>query len=97
MKASKFKSKTTWVEKMNKPLYPVVKEAPKEWVERFGGHRMLIPTPRAIEEIVRDIPKGKLLTVSDLRNKLAKKYNADFSCPLTTGIFLRILSEFCEE
>ncbi|HEY8204119.1 MAG TPA: MGMT family protein [Pyrinomonadaceae bacterium] len=58
---------------------------------------MLIPTPKLIDELVRKIPKGKLATVSELRRKLATDFEADVTCPLTTGIFLRIVAEAAEE
>lgn len=93
----KLRTRLSWETKMNKPLEPEIKEAPQEWVDRYHGEKMLIPTPRAIEKIVKTIPKGKLMTSSQLRALLAEEYHADFSCPLTTGIFLRILSEYTEE
>jgi hypothetical protein len=32
-----------------------------------------------------------------IRDHLARKFQADFTCPLTTGIFLRIVAETAEE
>ena len=29
-----------------------------------------------------------------MRNDLAIEYGADFTCPMTTGIFLRIVAEY---
>jgi len=58
---------------------------------------MLIPTPILINDLIRDIPKGKLATVSELRRKLAADFKADVTCPLTTGIFVRIAGEAAEE
>ena len=58
---------------------------------------MLIPTPKLVDELVRKIPKGKLATVGELRRRLAKEFRADVTCPLTTGIFLRIAAEAAEE
>ena len=42
---------------------------------------------------LRRIARGKIKTVLQLRQELAKKHKADGTCPLTTGIFLRIASE----
>lgn len=58
---------------------------------------MLIPKPGDIEEFVRKIPHGKLATIDEIRNKLAKKHGAQFTCPLCAGIFLRIVAEASEE
>ena len=32
--------------------------------------------------------------VETMRNDLAIEYGADFTCPMTTGIFLRIVAEY---
>lgn len=58
---------------------------------------MLVPTPKLVEELVRRIPKGKLVTVAEIRRKLAADFAADVTCPLTTGIFIRIVAEAAEE
>ena len=39
---------------------------------------------------MKKITKGKLITTSEIRELLAKKYNVDTACPLTTGIFVNI-------
>ena len=44
---------------------------------RFGKGKMLIPTPMLGDELVRRVPKGKLVTVSELRRKLAADSGAD--------------------
>jgi alkylated DNA nucleotide flippase Atl1 len=43
------------------------------------------------------VPKGKLITSGQIRKILAKKFKADSTCPMTLGIFLRIISEAAEE
>lgn len=54
---------------------------------------MLIPTPLLVDELVRKVSNGQLVTVSDLRRRLAEEFSVDVTCPLTTGIFLRIAAE----
>ena len=90
------KAKSTWREKFKRPQEPQVKPAPEKWSEKFGK-KMLIPTPALVDETVRKVGKGKLVTLGQIRTRLAKKFNADFTCPLTTGIFLRIVAEVAEE
>jgi alkylated DNA nucleotide flippase Atl1 len=51
----------------------------------------------AIDEIVKTIPKGELMTSGKLRAMLADKFEADYACPMTTGIFLRIAAEYANE
>ena len=90
------KSKLSWREKLAKPQQPkLVKVPPK--MSRFGKGMMLIPTPLLVDQLVRRIPKGKLVTVGELRRKLAADFAAAVTCPLTTGIFLRIAAEAAEE
>jgi alkylated DNA nucleotide flippase Atl1 len=58
---------------------------------------MLISTPLEVQQVVRGIRKGRVLTMGELRARLAAQHNADYTCPLTTGIFLRIVAEAAEE
>jgi len=83
--------KKSWREKLEKEGEPRVVDDPK------GRGRMLIPTPLMVDELVRRIPSGKLVTVSQIREKLARDFGADFTCPLVTGIFLKIVAETAEE
>jgi alkylated DNA nucleotide flippase Atl1 len=46
---------------------------------------------------MRQVEKGKLVTVDQIRGRLAKDCRADLTCPLTTGIFMRIAAEAAEE
>lgn len=89
----------SWREKFEKPpqgLPKIVKPTSK-WIDRFGGPRLFIATPKIVDAVIRKVPKGKLITVNQIREKLAKKYKADNTCPITTGIFVRIISEVAEE
>lgn len=92
-----FKGKTPWAEKMKKPAHCTVEVLTESKGAAYPAGRMLIPTPVAVDEIVRVIPKGELLTTDRLRKILAAQNDADYACPLTTGIFLRIAAEYAEE
>jgi alkylated DNA nucleotide flippase Atl1 len=59
--------------------------------------KMLVSTPLEIEAYVRRIPEGRVLTMGALRAVLAKDHRADYTCPITTGIFVRIIGEAAEE
>lgn len=89
----------TWQEKLENPPkgLPKIVYGPKKWEKRFGGRRVFIATPKIVDNLVRTIPKGKLVTIKQIREKLAKDFKAESTCPLTTGIFLRIISEVAEE
>ena len=93
---SKFSSRTRWREKLEKPQEPKVVQIPPK-MSRFGTGTMLIPTPMLVDELIRKVPKGKLITGSELRRKLASDFATSVTCPLTTGIFVRIAAEASEE
>jgi len=58
---------------------------------------MLIPRPLDVDGLIRRIPRGKLATMEQIRERLAADFHADFTCPLTAGIFIRIAAEAAEE
>ena len=92
----KLKSRTSWQEKLLKPQAPRLVAVPPR-MARLGKGMMLIPTPMLVDEVLRQVPKGRLVTVGELRRKLARDFSADVTCPLTTGIFVRIAAEAAEE
>jgi hypothetical protein len=94
---SKFTSKTKWRSKLEKPQEPAVFEMDGKNAQRYGPGKMLIPTPMMVDEVIRGVRKGKLITTSAIRRILAEKMGADVSCPLCTGIFVRISAETAEE
>ena len=93
---TKLTSRKSWRAKLEKPQEPRLVAVPPR-MSRFGSGMMLIPTPKLVDELIRKVPKGKLATVSELRRKLASDFKADVTCPLTTGIFVRISAEAAEE
>jgi hypothetical protein len=84
------------LEKPNAPL-PKIVRVPAKWQKRFGTGTMVIAHPLDVDALIRKVPRGKLVTQTQLRERLARKYGADHTCPLTTGIFVRIVSEVAEE
>ena len=93
------RARKSWHEKLEKPVegLPKVVEVPPSWEKRMGGRKILVPTPLMADEVIRKVPKGKLITSNQIRKILAKKSDADSTCPMTLGIFLRIISEAAEE
>jgi alkylated DNA nucleotide flippase Atl1 len=63
----------------------------------YPAGRMLIASPLAVQAVIERIPKGGVLRMSELRGQLARAFGADYTCALTTGIFLRIVAEAAEE
>jgi hypothetical protein len=79
------------------PNLPKVVSIPPRMQARFGAGSMLIPSPREVDALIRAVRKGNVITVSKFREQLAAMYSADVTCPMTTGIFVRIASEAAEE
>jgi alkylated DNA nucleotide flippase Atl1 len=64
---------------------------------RWGTGKMVIPAPSEVDELMKRVPKGRVITVNDLRAALASKHKADFACPMTTGIFAWIAAHAAAE
>lgn len=61
-------------------------------IKKYGGTRMFLAPPLYYDKLMRKVPKGELITVGQIREYLAKENNADFTCPLTGGIFINIVA-----
>lgn len=59
-------------------------------IKKYGGERMYLAPPAAYDRIMKRIPCGQVITVGAIRNYLAEKNNADFTDPITAGIFVSI-------
>lgn len=59
-------------------------------IEKYGGDRMYFAPPIEYDNIMKQIPHGKVITVGNIREYFAKKSGADFTEPITAGIFVSI-------
>jgi len=90
-------TRKSWREKLHNPNLPKVVEIPPNMRKRWGSGTMLVPDPREVDALIRKVPAGSLVKVSELGATLAAKYAVDVTCPLTTGIFVRLAAEAAEE
>jgi len=92
------KKKKSWQEKLadDKDL-PRVQEITDKMSKRWGTGTVVIPAPREVDEIMSTVPRGKLITINEIRTLLAKKHGASIGCPITTGIFAWITAHAAEE
>jgi alkylated DNA nucleotide flippase Atl1 len=90
--------KKSWREKLadSKDL-PRVEKIDEKKSKRWGTGTVVIPTPKEVDEIMQKIPKGKLITINEIRSILAKKHGATIGCPITTGIFAWIAANAAQE
>jgi len=87
----------TWAEKLNIDRKPVLEKVERDFAGIKMGQMMLIPTPKIVDAYIHQIPKGQQVNTENIRNDLAAEYHAEVTCPLTTGIFIRIVAEAAYE
>jgi hypothetical protein len=90
-------AKKTWLEKFNVNREVEIETTTKKFADIPEGSKMVIATPKIVDEYVRNIPKGHHTSLQQMRKDLAAEYGAQYTCPITAGIFLRIASELAYE
>ena len=90
--------KTTWSEKLNDSKgLPKVEKITDKMSKRWGTGTVVIPAPMEVDELMKKVPAGKLVTINEIRAALARKHKATIGCPMTTGIFAWIAAHASEE
>lgn len=88
----------TWNEKLNDDKgLPRVEKISHSMSKRWGSGTVAIPAPKEVDELMKSVPQGKLVTINDIRSALARKHEATIGCPITTGIFAWIAANAAEE
>lgn len=59
-------------------------------IQKYGGNKMYFAPPSDYDLIMKQIPVGKLITIGKIRDYFAKQNEADFTDPITAGIFVSI-------
>jgi hypothetical protein len=92
------KRKKSWREKLadNKGL-PKIGPVTGRMSQQWGAGTMVIPAPSEVDALMKQVPKGKLVTINELRAALAARHRVTFACPLTTGIFSWIAAHAANE
>ena len=71
------KLKKTWREKLHDSKdMPKVVEITKNMSQRWGTGTVVIPAPIEVDEIMMKVPRGRLITINQIREILAKRHNA---------------------
>jgi len=88
--------KKSWQEKLaDKKNLPKVLKLQKTFpcynaVHKMGaeaGDEVVLVNPGEVVAIMKQVPKGKLITLAEICKTLAKKHQVKGCCSLTTGIF----------
>lgn len=90
--------KKTWREKLadSKDL-PKVVPIPARMSKRWGTGTIAIPAPIEVDAIMKKVPRGKLITINEIRDIIARKRGATIGCPITCGIFAWIAAHAAAE
>lgn len=70
------------------PKFQVITD-PKS-IEKYGGNRMYFAPPVDYDKVMKKVPFGKVITVGKIREHFASLSGADFTEPITAGIFVSI-------
>jgi alkylated DNA nucleotide flippase Atl1 len=70
--------------------FPRVEQISPGMRKMWGPGTIVIPAPHEVDEIMRAVPKGKLITINQIREVVALRHGATVGCPITTGIHARI-------
>jgi alkylated DNA nucleotide flippase Atl1 len=98
--------KKTWQQKLeDKGSLPKVLKLEKGFpcynaVHKMGaeaGDDIVLVNPSEVVEIMKRIPKGKLITIVEICKKIARQHNVKGCCSLTTGIFIMTAANAAEE
>jgi hypothetical protein len=82
-----------WTRRLDANPEPVVRPMPKDRIGLKKGDLCLLPSARLVDDFIRAIPKGKAVSLVDVRATLARRYKADGTCPVHLGYHLRTVAE----
>lgn len=85
--------KKTWAEKMKPDAKHKITVNDKDFADIPAGHSLLIPTPLIVDDYVKHIPQGTETNIKQMREDLAAEYGSEYTCPVVSGISLRIVAE----
>lgn len=66
-------------------------------IEKYGGDKMYFAPPIDYDGVMKRIPRGKVITVGAIRDYFATENGADFTEPITAGIFVSIAAWASEQ
>ena len=84
---------TDWTAKLHANPEPEVRPMPKNRIGLQKGDLCLLPSARLVDDFIRAIPKGKAVSLIDMRAALARRHKAAGTCPVHLGYHLRTVAE----
>lgn len=90
-------TETTWAERLAASDGIDIRPVPEGRRGMTPGKAMLYPSARMVNDAIREIPAGESITPKELRATLAERHGAEYTCPVTTTMMLRIVAEAANE
>ncbi|MDQ3655839.1 MAG: hypothetical protein M3457_12265 [Chloroflexota bacterium] len=91
------KREQTWAERLAASDQIDIRPVPEGRRSMTPGKAMLYPSARMVDDAIRAIPDGPGISPRELRALLANQYDAEYTCPVTTTMMLRIVAEAANE
>jgi hypothetical protein len=66
-------TRKSWRQKMDNPNLPKLVAIPQRMQKRFGIGTMLLPSPHEVDALIRTVPAGSVITISQTRRTPAKE------------------------
>jgi len=70
------KLKKSWKEKLHEDRKAEVVEITGKMSQKWGTGTCVIPAPMEVDELMRMVPMGKLITINQIRETLARRHGA---------------------
>ena len=86
-------TKKTWNEKLETCKPHLVKRLDKNFAGMKAGQMMLVPSAKLLDQYVKTIETDDHVDIVLLRERLAKKYSTDVTCPVASGFAIKIVAE----
>lgn len=83
----------SWAEKLNIDKAAKTVTLERDYAGARAGTRMLVATPRLVEQYIRAIPFRQTRSVAHMRQDLAQAHGCAVACPTSSAIFVRIAAE----
>jgi hypothetical protein len=87
----------SWSEKLQHCKAPKVVILEKAWGGMSAGDKMYISSPLELDAAIRLLPPGEVMSIAELRHKVADDHGCAGTCHLTTSMFIRIAAEAARE
>ncbi len=69
------KPRKSWQEKLaDDHGLPFIETIPEKMESHWGKGTLCVPAPREVVEIMHSVPHGKLITINQIREAVAKKH-----------------------